>query len=107
MVAGQIAAAVLLAQAASAPAPTTAPVARPGAAAAPTTVSPIVVSPKVTISKRRDVDPDEVTCHKELPPGTRFAIQVCATNRQFAERSRDQQELLREWQNTPVTTGAR
>ena len=106
MIAAQIAAAIVLIQAGPAAAPDATPA--PPASAAPATsektVSPVTVTPEKPISKRREVDPNAVTCHDELPPGTRFAIRVCATNRQFAERTRDQQQMVREWLNTPKTS---
>lgn len=84
----------------SEPGPAPAPAATPGGK----DLSGVTVTARKPISKRREVDLDEVTCHDELPVGTRFKIKVCATNRQFLERTRDQQELVREWQNAPVTT---
>jgi hypothetical protein len=82
------------------PAPAPAPAPPPGGSE----VSGVTVTAQKPISKRREVDLDEVTCHDELPPGTRFKIKVCATNRQFLERTREQQELVREWQAAPVTS---
>ncbi|HZZ68297.1 MAG TPA: hypothetical protein VFE18_08995 [Phenylobacterium sp.] len=87
----------------SLPDPAAAPAAPPGGA----DVSGVTVTAQKPISKRREVDLDAVTCHDELPPGTRFKIKVCATNRQFLERTREQQELVREWQATPVTVRAK
>lgn len=106
MIVAQMAALFVLAQAPAAGAVDAAPVPAASVAAPPAakTVSPVTVTPTKPISKRREADPNAVTCHDELPPGTRFAIRVCATNRQFAERTRDQQELVREWQSTPITT---
>ncbi len=78
-----------------------------GAPAASTTVSPLIVQGQKPISKRHEVNLEEMTCHDELPSGTRFKIKVCAANRQFLERTRDQQQLVREWQNTPITTSVR
>lgn len=110
MFGAHIAATIVLAQAAPAAAPVVSPQAAPPAeAAAPSsssTISPLVVTGRKPISKRREVDLNEITCHDELPPGTRFKIKVCATNRQFAERTREQQEMVRDWQNTPKSTQA-
>jgi hypothetical protein len=109
MLSAQIAALFILGQAGLAAAPDATPA--PPASAAPAaqasankTVSPVTVTRQKPISKRREVDPNEVICHDELPPGSRFATRVCATNREFAERTRDQQELVREWQDAPIST---
>jgi hypothetical protein len=67
------------------------------------TVSPLTVNPEVAISKRRNTDPNETLCHDELPPGTRFAVKVCAKRWMFDERTQLQQQLLRDWQKTPIT----
>jgi hypothetical protein len=67
------------------------------------TVSPLTVRPEVSVSKRRDADPNETLCHDELPPGTRFAVKVCAKRWMFTERTQLQQQLLRDWQKTPIT----
>ena len=106
MIAAQIAAMIVLTQAGPVAASDATPAPPESAAPASSdkTVSPVTVSPDKSISKRREVDPNAVTCHNELPPGTRFAIRVCATNRQFAERTREQQQMVREWLNTPKTS---
>jgi hypothetical protein len=98
-----IIAAMVLAQAAPEAAPTTpaVPAAQPPASS---TVSPVEVQGQKAISKRREVNLDEVTCHEELPPGTRFKIRVCATNRQFRERTEEQQAMVRDWQKQAITT---
>ncbi len=103
MVGVSIIAAMLLAQAApeAAPATPAAPGAQPSASS---TVSPVEVQGQKAISKRREVDPYEITCHEELPPGTRFKIRVCATNRQFRERTEDQQAMVRDWQKQAITS---
>jgi hypothetical protein len=103
MVGAQIAAMMLLAQAAVAPAAAPDSTVQRAAATSDKTVSEVTVEAQKSISKRREVDPNQVSCHDELPPGTRFKIKVCATNRQFAERTRDQQQMVREWLNTPKT----
>ena len=78
----------------------------PATAAAPAsaTVSPLTVTGQTPISKRRDVDPSAVVCHDEIPIGSRFPKKVCATNAAFAERAREDREMVNEWQNTPITT---
>jgi hypothetical protein len=93
-------AAMFLAQAAP-EAAAAAPAAQP---AASTTVSPVEVQGQKPISKRHEVNLAEITCHDELPPGTRFKVKVCATNRQFLEREQDSQATVREWQKAPITT---
>jgi len=101
MISALFAAATILAQAA--PAAESAP----AAAAAPpasSTVSPLTVTPEKPISKRHEVDPTRVVCHDEIPIGSRFPKKVCATNGAFAERTRENQELVRDWQNAVIST---
>jgi hypothetical protein len=100
MIGVPIIAAMFLAQAAPAGA-STVPAAEPPAS---TTVSPVEVQGQKSISKRRDVNLDEVTCHEELPPGTRFKIKVCATNREFRDRTEQQQAMVRDWQKQSITS---
>ncbi len=104
MIGAPIIAAILLAQAAPEAAPETAPTAPAAQPPASSTVSPVEVQGQKPVSRRREVNLDEVTCHDELPPGTRFKIRVCATNRQFRERTEEQQELVRDWQKSPITS---
>lgn len=65
------------------------------------TVSPLVVTP--TAPKRKQADPNELLCHDELPPGTRFAIKVCARRSEFAERTRQSQDMVREMQRAVIS----
>jgi hypothetical protein len=86
-----------------------APSASPASPAPPasTTVSPLTVRPEVPITKRHEVDPKAVVCHDELPIGSRFAKKVCASNEAFAERTRQDQEMVREWKATPISSSSR
>lgn len=68
------------------------------------TVSPVLVTPYVSISKRRNTDPEELLCHNETPSGSRFAVKVCALRSDFKERTRESQELLEDWQRAALTT---
>jgi len=97
-----IAAATILMQAA--PAADPAPVASVAPASPEKTVSPVTVTPTPSISKRREVDPTLVVCHDELPIGSRFAKKVCASNGEFAERTRLSREQVREWQRAVIST---
>jgi hypothetical protein len=65
MIGAQIAALLFLAQAAPAAGPAASP---PPAAASTQTVSPLLVTPDIPVSKRRQIDLHEVVCHGELPP---------------------------------------
>jgi hypothetical protein len=78
----------------------------PAAAAPPAsaTVSLLTVTPEKPISKRREVDPTQMVCHDELPIGSHFPKKVCATNGAFAERARENQELVRDWQKATIST---
>jgi hypothetical protein len=89
-------AAALLMQAAPAAAPTAAP-----AASAPTpggnTVSPLTVRPEADISKKREVDLEQVVCTSEIPIGSRFPVKVCAKRIERRQRAQDDQMELRRW----------
>jgi hypothetical protein len=100
MIGAPIIAAMFLAQAAPEAVPA-APAAQP---AASTTVSPVEVQGQKSISTRREVNLAEITCHDELPPGTRFKVKVCATNRQFLERTQESQATVRDWQKATITS---
>jgi hypothetical protein len=103
MIGAILTAAVVMAQATpAATLPATAPVTPGPSAAAATTVSPLTVTPQIPVSKRRDVDLREVVCRDELPVGSRFPVKVCASRGEFKERTRQNQELIRDWQRTPI-----
>ncbi len=68
------------------------------------TVSPLVVTPRDKPEERVKILPNELVCHEETPAGTRFPVKVCAKAIDFKERTREQQDLLREWQKTPIAT---
>ena len=103
MIGAPIIAAMVLAQAAPEAAATT-PSAQAAPPSASSTVSPVEVQGQKAISRRREVNPYELTCHDELPPGTRFKVKVCATNRQFQERTAEQQAMVRDWQKQTITS---
>jgi hypothetical protein len=92
MLGAVLAFAVVLAQAAPAAAPDTAPAAAKPAAGKD--LSGVTVTGRKTA--RDDVDPKEVICHSELPIGSRFAVKVCARREDVAERRFvDQMEVRR------------
>jgi hypothetical protein len=69
------------------------PTATSAPAAAPSATPPGTVSP-VTVQGRKQADEKRVICRKEVVLGTLFPREVCATKSEFAERTRvDQQEL--------------
>jgi hypothetical protein len=103
MIGAPIIAAMFLAQAAPEAVPA-APAVPTGQPPASSTVSPVEVQGQKSISTRREVNLAEITCHDELPPGTRFKVKVCATNRQFLERTQDSQATVRDWQKATITS---
>jgi hypothetical protein len=77
-----------------------APAAAPAAAAATpggNTVSPLTVTPGAPISKKRDVDLQQVICTSELPIGSRFPVKTCATRAERRQRTVDDQMEVRQW----------
>lgn len=103
MIGAWLIATTILLQAQPAVAPqAVAPSASP-AAPAGKTVSPLVVTPQAKPNRRQAANPDEVICQNEVPVGSRFPVKVCAKRSEFAERTRQQQELIRDWQRTPIT----
>jgi hypothetical protein len=70
------------------------------AAAPANTVSSLTVTRER--DKRRDLDPNEVLCQEESAPGTRFPTTVCATRAEFAERTRQHRDLLRDRPRPPA-----
>jgi hypothetical protein len=71
-----------------------APETTPPAAAAPPpagSVSPLTVTGKKAEAEK------EVVCHSEPVLGSLFPKKVCATRQALAERTREDQERVREW----------
>lgn len=68
------------------------------AAAAPNgkTVSPLTVTPG--LKPNIDVRKNTVVCHEEPVLGSHFPKKVCATQAQLDQRTREDQEQVREWQ---------
>jgi hypothetical protein len=66
-----------------------------------TTVSQVVVSAPVSVDKRA-VAISDLDCHEEVSAGTLLAHKTCAPPADFAERTRQAQEAVRDWQHIPV-----
>ncbi|THD65049.1 hypothetical protein [Phenylobacterium sp.] len=91
----------MLAQAQPFPAgpPEAAPPPAPAAAAqSGKTVSPLVIAPDTTDKPAPSLKKYVLVCRDEAVLGTLFPKKVCATQAQFAERQREDQKEVREWQ---------
>jgi hypothetical protein len=78
-----------------------APPETPPAAPAPGAAKPagkalagVTVNGKKTADSGKD--PDEVICKSEIPMGSRFPVKTCATRRELAVRSKDDQMETRQ-----------
>lgn len=90
MIGGVLAAAVLFAQAA----PATPPQAAEPPKTAATSVSPLTVEGKKSAAE----DGKTMQCHSEILLGSSIPRKVCARKEEFAERKREDQQRVREWQ---------
>ena len=77
-------------------APTTPGTPAPAAAAKPgaKAVDGLTVNGKKTADSEKD--PNEVICHSELPMNSRFPVKTCATRRELAARSKNDQMETRQ-----------
>jgi hypothetical protein len=56
----------------------------------------VIVTPKAQSST--EVSKSEVICHSENKMGSLLPVKVCATRRQFEQRTQEDQANLRDWQ---------